>query len=107
MPEKLAVLDLLEILAKVDETVVREQVVKSMSGICDTLTDADTQNLFAPMIIRLGQADWFTGRVTACHLFHSSYTKSGNMKEKLRKKFVELCNEETPMIRRAAASRIG
>jgi serine/threonine-protein phosphatase 2A regulatory subunit A len=65
------------------------------------------QNIFAPMIIRLGQADWFTGRVTACHLFHAAYPKSGNMKEKLRKKFVELCNEETPMIRRAAASRIG
>lgn len=59
------------------------------------------------MIIRLGQADWFTGRVTACHLFHCAYAKSGNLKEKLRKKFVELCNEETPMIRRAAASRIG
>lgn len=28
-------------------------------------------------------------------------------KEKLRKKFIELCNEDTPMIRRACASKLG
>jgi len=33
--------------------------------------------------------------------------KSGNSKEKLRKKFIELCNEDTPMIRRACASKLG
>jgi serine/threonine-protein phosphatase 2A regulatory subunit A len=29
------------------------------------------------------------------------------LKEKLRKKFIELCNEDQPMIRRACASRLG
>ena len=65
------------------------------------------QNIYGPMILRLAQGEWFTGRVTACFLFNNSYTRSGSLKEKLRKKFVELCNEDTPMIRRACASRLG
>ena len=40
-----------------------------------------------------------------------SHNKGKNMsdeqKEKLRKKFIELCNEDTPMIRRACASKLG
>jgi len=40
-------------------------------------------------------------------LFFPAYSRAGVMKEKLRKKFVELCNEDTPMIRRACASKIG
>jgi serine/threonine-protein phosphatase 2A regulatory subunit A len=91
----------------VDETVVREQVVISCEKMCDCLTEAEVQNNFAAMILRLGQSQWFMGRVTSCHLFHLAYPKSGNMKEKLRKKFVEMCNDETPMIRKAAAQRIG
>jgi serine/threonine-protein phosphatase 2A regulatory subunit A len=82
-------------------------VVKSFQSISTSLTENEIQNTFAPLIIRLGSAEWFTGRITACHLFHTSYQKAGNMKEKMRKLFVQLCNEETPMIRRAAASRIG
>jgi serine/threonine-protein phosphatase 2A regulatory subunit A len=59
------------------------------------------------MVIRLAQGDWFTGRVTSSALFFPSYSRSGGQKEKLRKKFIELCNEDTPMIRRACASKIG
>ena len=29
------------------------------------------------------------------------------MKEKLRKQFIELCNEDTPMTRRACAAKLG
>ena len=71
------------------------------------MTDAEVQNVFAPLVIRLAQGEWFTGRVTSCHLFFCSYSRSSSQKEKLRKKFIELCNEDTPMIRRACASRLG
>ena len=36
-----------------------------------------------------------------------AYTRSNAQKERLRKKFIELCQEDTPMIRRACASRLG
>jgi serine/threonine-protein phosphatase 2A regulatory subunit A len=71
------------------------------------LSDAEIQNNFAPMVIKLATGEWFTGRVSSCSLFFPAYSRSGPQKEKLRKKFVELCNEDTPMIRRACASKIG
>ena len=86
---------------------MREQAAKSLTIISKALSDAEIQNIFAPIVIRLGSHDWFTGRVTACSLFYPAYSRSGPQKEKLRKKFVDLCNEDTPMVRRAGASKIG
>ena len=81
---------------------------KSLTIISENLSDAEIQNDFAPLVIKLAQGEWFTGRVSSCHLFYPCYAKSGSaMKEKLRKKFIELCNEDTPMIRRACASKLG
>jgi serine/threonine-protein phosphatase 2A regulatory subunit A len=107
IPDKTIFLPLLENLAKVDETVVREQATKSLTNIAVHLSDAEIQNIFAPMVIRLAQGEWFTGRVSSCALFCPAYSRSGTNKDKLRKKFIELCNEDTPMIRRACASKIG
>jgi serine/threonine-protein phosphatase 2A regulatory subunit A len=97
----------LEKLAKSDETVVREQSVRSLITISEALSDTEIQNVFAPMVIRLAQGEWFTGRVSSCSLFFHAYPRSGAQKERLRKKFMELCQEDTPMIRRACASKLG
>lgn len=35
------------------------------------------------------------------------YPRCGQHKEKLRQKFTELCSEDTPMVRRAVAIKIG
>ncbi len=40
-------------------------------------------------------------------MFHSVYPKSASYKETLRKKFMELCNEDTPIVRRAGARELG
>lgn len=95
LPDKTSFLPLLENLAKVDETVVREQATKSLTTISKALSDPEIQNIFAPMVIRLAQGEWFTGRVSSCALFYPAYSRSSTQKEKLRKKFIELCNEDT------------
>jgi len=105
--DKTIFLNLLEQLARQDETVVRDQAAKSLTTISENLSDAEIQNVFAPLVIKLAQGEWFTGRVSSTHLFFPCYSKSGPQKEKLRKKFIELCNEDTPMIRRACASKLG
>ena len=105
--DKTVFLSTLEHLAKQDETVVREQAAKSLTIISNSLNDAEIQNVFAPLVIKLSQGEFFTGRVSSCCLFFPCYQKSGPQKEKLRKKFIELCNEDTPMIRRACASKLG
>jgi serine/threonine-protein phosphatase 2A regulatory subunit A len=67
----------LEKLAKSDETVVREQSVRSLITISEALSDTEIQNVFAPMVIRLAQGEWFTGRVSSCSLFFHAYPRSG------------------------------
>ena len=65
------------------------------------------QNVFSPLVVRLAQCEFFTGRVSSCGLFEKAYKRSNQMQERLRKKFLELCNEDTPLIRRACASKLG
>lgn len=107
LPDKTSFLPLLESLAKVDETVVREQAVKSLINISGELSDAEMQNVFCALVIRLAQAEWFTGRVSSISLFQCAFPRSNANRDRLRKKFMELCQEDTPMIRRACASKIG
>jgi len=75
--DKTLYLPLLEKLAKSDETVVREQSQRSLISICEALTDTEIQNTFTPMVVRLAQAEWFTGRVSSCALFFHAYPRSG------------------------------
>lgn len=65
------------------------------------------QNVFTPLVIRLSQAEWFTGRVSSISLFYHAFPRANAQRDRLRKKFMELCQEDTPMIRRACASKIG
>ena len=63
--------------------------------------------MFAPVVVKLAQSEWFTGKVTSCSLFRACYAKSGGLKDRLLKQFVQLCNEDTAMIRRACAREFG
>jgi serine/threonine-protein phosphatase 2A regulatory subunit A len=51
--DKTVFLGLLESLARQDETVVREQAARSLTTICENLSDAEIQNVFAPLVIKL------------------------------------------------------
>lgn len=75
-PDKTIFLPLLEKLAQSDETVVREQAARSLTIISECLSDADMQNVFTPLVIRLASAEWFTGRVSSCSLFFHAYPRS-------------------------------
>jgi len=103
----LPLLPSLETLASVEETVVRDRAVISLTGISELMTDTEIQNSYIPLVLRLATNEWFTGRVSAVNLIDPIYPRGSAHKEKLRQKFIELCNEETPMVRRAVANRIG
>ena len=101
------ILPLLERLCKSDETVVREQASVSINKLCEKLTDSEVQNSLVPIILRLSQSEWFPGRVSASSLFFSAYPKAGSQKEALRKKFIDLCNEDTTIVRRQGSKMLG
>lgn len=105
--DKTVFLPLLKALACESETVVREKAAESLNKICESLSDADVQNTYVPIVIELANGEYFPSRQSSCHLFETCYERSQGSKDKLRKKFIELCNEDQPIIRRACASRLG
>ena len=76
------------------------KVVEAM----DACTDEDV----IAMIERLTNGEWFTSRISACGLFGATYTKcDDNCKTTLRSMYQQLCGDDTPMVRRAAAHHLG
>ena len=65
-------------------------------------------NHIIPMVIRLANNENnFTSRVSAVNIIPKVYNKSGKTKEQLRSKFNDLSHEETPMVKRAVALKMG
>lgn len=97
----------LENLATMEEAVVRDQAVRSLEKIAEKLPDSDIASVLAPVVLRMASSEAFYCRVSACGLFAAVYSRAGSSKEKLRQKFLELTREDSPMVRRAAATFIG
>lgn len=98
----------LEGLASAEETVVRERAVETLRSLAPHFSAKDLETHFLPLIKRLSSGEWFTSRTSACGLFSVVYAQSSNsVRGELRQAFVQLCNDETPMVRRAAANRLG
>lgn len=98
----------LESLATVEETVVRDKAVESLVAVAEQHSQADCETHFVPLVKRLSQGDWFTSRASACGLYTVAYTlSSSSVQAELRQHFRVLCSDDTPMVRRAAASRLG
>eukprot|EP00798_Chlamydomonas_sp_ICE-L_P012215 gene12215-15346_t len=101
-------LPLLESLSTVEETVVRDKAVESLCKVGAQLPDASLNDQFAPLLKRLATGEWFTTRVSAAGLFSTCYARaSPALKVELRQMYTSLCKDETPMVRRAAAQKLG
>ena len=117
----------LENLAAIEEPVVRDKViplpvrklveicilltldkaVESLNKICESLSSQQVEEYFIPLTIRLSKADWFTSKVSGCGLFTTPYKKvSPPVQEQLRQQFGLLVHDETPMVRRQAATNL-
>lgn len=98
----------LENLAAVEETVVREKAAESITKIAEVLSEAQVEEHYIPLVRRLSGGDWFTSRTSSTALFAAVYPKvNSTIQEDLRKLFAALCNDDTPMVRRAAAKDLG
>jgi len=62
IPDNTIFLPLLEELASQSETVVREEAAKSLNAISKELSDAEIQNYYAPLVIKLAAGEWFPQR---------------------------------------------
>lgn len=107
--EAVCLLGPLGALATVEETVVRDKAVESTCTVIRGLDDRAVVEHVMPVIQRLTTGDWFTARVSACGLFAAAYSRlvDAASKAQLRSLYHTLCNDDTPMVRRAASKNIG
>lgn len=97
----------LENLAAIEEPVVRDKAVESLNKICTELSSQQVEEYFIPLVFRLSKADWFTSKVSGCGLYSSPYSKVSEVtQEQLRQQFSQLVHDETPMVRRQAATNM-
>lgn len=71
------------------------------------MSRAQVEEYFIPLVIRLSKADWFTSKISATGLFTAPYRKaSPPLQEGLRQQFSQLVHDDTPMVRRQAATNL-
>lgn len=109
----------LELLCATEETLVRDSAAKSVNSLVAQCTPAQVQQHWAPMLLRLcAEASWFTSRVSAakvcasiCAACEGAATAGGEEQAQLlqlRELLVtKLCQDESPMVKRAAAAALG
>jgi serine/threonine-protein phosphatase 2A regulatory subunit A len=97
----------LEALSKLDETLVREKAVTSLSIIGPRIPDNIFEKNFIELVQRLSESDWFSSKSSACGLFHVAYPRaSPASKQKLLAEFKRCCEDHTPIVRRNAATHL-
>ena len=97
----------LDTLAAVEEPVVRNKAVQSLNSICFILSPAQISTYFLPLVKRLSLTDWFTSRASAVALYAAPYDKmSPETQSDMRDAFKTLGKDDTPMVRRAAATSL-
>lgn len=101
-------LPVLEHLAAVEETLVRDKAAQSITSISNSLSQQQVEDHYLPLLRRLSTGEWFTSRTSATALFAAAYPKANQQaQQEMRKMFVQLATDDTPMVRRAAAKELG
>lgn len=98
----------LEILASTEETLVRDKAVDSLNVVAQDLSDDQILNEFIPLIEHLATADWFSSKVSSCGLFKAVIVrvKDDTLRNNLLALYLQLVQDDTPMVRRAAAKHL-
>jgi serine/threonine-protein phosphatase 2A regulatory subunit A len=78
-----------------------------LNKICEQLSQSQVEKYFIPLVVRLSKADWFTSKVSATGLYVVPYQRSTPpVQEALRQQFGSLVHDDTPMVRRQAATNL-
>ena len=94
----------LEDLLMLDEASIREKAQSSILSVQAQMSPKHIEEFSFPVMSRLATNDWFVARVAACSLLGSVCRRV--FSEEMIRVFVELCADETPMVRRAAMMAI-
>ncbi len=98
----------LEKLAQVEEVVVRDRAVESLTTVVEACSKEGFEAKAVPLLRRLAAAQWFTGKASACALMPVVYARAGPKEQsEMVVQFVALAKDAAPMVRRAAVASLG
>jgi len=93
---------------RLEENTVRDAASSSAQTISERLPQESYQNQYANMLSRLATKEWFTARMSSASLISSAYLKlTTQQQEEHLQLFAQLCQDDTPMVRRVAARYLG
>lgn len=102
------ILSVLESLARMEEALVHEAALHSLVKLCGQLDSATIRSQVVPSVERLSDSPFYACRRASTALYPVVYPHvDDNCKAQLRRAFISICSDESPMIRRAAASQFG
>jgi len=108
-------------LASADEATVREMAVNSMIKVIGKMEQTDAMNHGVSLVKELTESEFYTARVSACGIIYTVYARisherddrmdtddeASSKRTTLRQLFLKLCSDDTPMVKRMAASKLG
>jgi serine/threonine-protein phosphatase 2A regulatory subunit A len=98
----------LELLLTVEENSVRDAASASTLLVAAALPEEAFQDKYASMLARLARKEWFTARISSAGLIADAYPRLTPLQQKEHLTlFAELCQDDTPMVRRVAAQSLG
>ncbi|KAF0759610.1 hypothetical protein AaE_003680, partial [Aphanomyces astaci] len=101
-------LSLLESLVAVDEASVRDTACKSMCKVVRQMSPEHITEHFVAVVRRLVTREWYTSRIAASGLFQVSYDQLPPATQaEMRAMFIQLCRDDLPLVRKAAATALG
>lgn len=96
----------LSTLASCEEQTVRTASVDALENVAQEMTKSQLSENYVQLIFQLVKSDWFSSRMSATGLFGTVLKRLPEQQEKLLSVFNQLVADDTPMVRRAAATAL-
>lgn len=100
-------IQILAMLAAMEEPIVRDTAVESLNKISSDLTDEELSNIFLELIRSLSQGDWFSKKVALCGLYKLVIVRvDSSVRRDLLMLYYNLVSDDSPMVRRSASKHL-
>lgn len=100
-------IQILSVLAAMEEPIVRDTAVDSLNKVSLELNDDELKAVYLELIRSLAQGDWFSKKVLSCGLFKSVITRvDPYIRRELLMLYHSLVSDDSPMVRRSAAKNL-
>jgi serine/threonine-protein phosphatase 2A regulatory subunit A len=100
-------IQILTILASMEEPIVRDKAITSLNKVSTELTNQELNGIFLNLIQSLSQGNWFSKKIASCGLYKSIIVKvDTNTRKDCLNMYLKLISDESPMVRRSAANNL-